>query len=447
MSPLFLSGLVVFAVIFLLVQILYLRLDAFVALLITSLVVAVLGGVPAGEVIEVITDGMGGTLGYIAVVIGLGAMIGEVLRRTGGAKEIAEALLRRSGDEKAPWALSLTGLIVAIPVFFDVALVLFIPLVYSLVERSGRSLLYYAIPLLAGIAVAHACIPPTPGPVAVAALIGADLGWVIVFGVVAGIPAVLVGGIWFGRFIGNRIHLEVPEYMQLDDEISHKGTTPSFFASVGVIGFPLVLILVGTVSEVWVGEGHPAEPWITFIGHPITALTLAVLLTFYWVGVRHGYSMNEVRAMARKGLEPVGMIILVTGAGGVLGNVLIETGVGDVLARAMAVSNLPVVLLAFMLATAVRVSQGSATVSMVTAAGLMAPVTQAGDFSAPLLGMITIAIASGATVLSHVNDSGFWLVSRFLGMDEAQTLKSWTVMETLVGGVAFLVVLVLSLLI
>ncbi len=447
MSPLFLSGLVVFAVIFLLVQILYLRLDAFVALLITSLVVAVLGGVPAGEVIEVITDGMGGTLGYIAVVIGLGAMIGEVLRRTGGAKEIAEALLRRSGDEKAPWALSLTGLIVAIPVFFDVALVLFIPLVYSLVERSGRSLLYYAIPLLAGIAVAHACIPPTPGPVAVAALIGADLGWVILFGFVAGIPAVLVGGIWFGRFIGNRIHLDVPEYMQLDDEIGHEGTTPSFFASVGVIGFPLVLILVGTVSEVWVGEGHAAEPWITFIGHPITALTLAILLTFYLVGIRHGYSMNEVRAMARKGLEPVGMIILVTGAGGVLGNVLIETGVGGVLAGAMAVSNLPVVLLAFLLATAVRVSQGSATVSMVTAAGLMAPVAQAGDFSAPLLGMITIAIASGATVLSHVNDSGFWLVSRFLGMDEAQTLKSWTVMETLVGGVAFLVVLVLSLLI
>lgn len=447
MSPLFLSGLVVFAVIFLLVQILYLRLDAFVALLITSLVVAVLGGVPPEEVIGVITDGMGGTLGYIAVVIGLGAMMGEVLRRTGGAKEIAEALLRRSGDEKAPWALSLTGLIVAIPVFFDVALVLFIPLVYSLVERSGRSLLYYAIPLLAGIAVAHACIPPTPGPVAVAALIGADLGWVILFGFVAGIPAVLVGGIWFGRFIGNRIHLDVPAYMQLDDEIGHEGTTPSFFASVGVIGFPLVLILVGTVSEVWVGEGHAAEPWITFIGHPITALTLAILLTFYLVGIRHGYSMNEVRAMARKGLEPVGMIILVTGAGGVLGNVLIETGVGGVLAGAMAVSNLPVVLLAFLLATAVRVSQGSATVSMVTAAGLMAPVAQAGDFSAPLLGMITIAIASGATVLSHVNDSGFWLVSRFLGMDEAQTLKSWTVMETLVGGVAFLVVLVLSLLI
>lgn len=447
MSPLFLSGLVLFAVIFLLVQILYLRVDAFVALLITSLVVAVLGGVPPGEVIEVITEGMGGTLGYIAVVIGLGAMIGEVLRRTGGAREIAEALLRRSGDEKAPWALSLTGLIVAIPVFFDVALVLFIPLVYSLVERSGRSLLYYAIPLLAGIAVAHACIPPTPGPVAVAALIGADLGWVILFGLIAGIPAVLVGGILFGRFIGNRIHLGVPEYMQLDDEIAHHGTTPSFFSSVGLIGFPLALILVGTVSEVWLGEDHAAGPWVTLIGHPITALTLAILLTFYLLGIRHGYSMSEVREMTRKGLEPVGMIILLTGAGGVLGNVLIETGVGDVLAEAMAVSNLPVVLLAFMVATAVRVSQGSATVSMVTAAGLMAPVAQAGEFSAPLLGLITIAIASGATVLSHVNDSGFWLVSRFLGMDEAQTLKSWTVMETLVGGVVFLVVLVLSLLI
>ncbi len=448
MSPLALSALVVGAVAFLLFLILYVRVHAFVALLVTSLGVAVVGGIPPAEIIDVIIDGMGGTLGYIAVIIGIGAMIGEVLRQTGGAEQIASTLLRASGDEKAPWALSATGLIVAIPVFFDVALILFIPLVYSLVERTDKTLLYYAIPLVAGIAVAHSFIPPTPGPVAVAGLIEADLGWVILFGLIAGVPAVIVGGVFFGRYIDARIPLGVPEQMDIEtvaDPEAAGRRTPPFAQAIGIIAFPLALILLGTVSDVIWGEEHVVGMWMTFIGHPITALSVAVLLTFYLLGVRCGYPMKDVQRMATKSLEPVGLIILVTGAGGVLGNVLVETGVGEVLAEAMAASNLPIVLLAFGIAVVVRVSVGSATVSMVTAASFMAPVVAAGAYSAPLLGMITIAIASGATVLSHVNDSGFWLVSRYLGMDEAQTLKSWTVMETIVGGVGLLVVLVLSL--
>jgi gluconate transporter len=450
MSSLFLGGLVVLAVAVLLVLVLVVRVHAFVALLLTSLVVAVVGGIPLTDIAGVIQDGMGSTLGYIAVVIGLGAMIGELLRVSGGAEQIAATLLDRSGEDRAPWALSLTGLLVSIPVFFDVALILFIPLVYTLTERTGRSLLYYAIPLLAGIAVAHSFIPPTPGPVAVAGLLGADLGWVIVFGFLAGVPAILVGGVFFGRYIGSQIHLDVPETMQEkhaaatpDGPASH----PSFLQAIGIIGLPLALILVGTVSDVVLASDTALHSGLRFAGHPFTALTMAVLLAFYVLGVRGGYSMEEVQQIATKALEPVGLIILVTGAGGVLGAVLVETGVGDVLAEAMAASNLPVVLLAFLIALVVRVSQGSATVSMVTAAGLVAPVLDAGTYSAPLVGLVTIAIASGATVLSHVNDSGFWLVSRYLGMDERQTLRTWTVMETLVGVVGLAVVLVLSLII
>ena len=445
MSPLALAGLVLCAVALLLVLVLYVRLHAFVALLLTSLLVALLGGIPLADIVGVIEDGMGSTLGYIATVIGLGAMVGEMLRQSGGAEEIAATLLRSFGDDRTPWALSLTGLLVAIPVFFDVALILFIPLVYTLTERTGNSLLYYAIPLLAGIAVAHSFIPPTPGPVAVAGLLDADLGWVIFFGILAGIPSILIGGVFFGHYIAGQIHLDVPDVMrEEEDEIDVDVIPPSFGQALAVIGLPLGLILLGTLSEVVLTEGTTGRRVLELVGHPFTALMGAAVLAFYVLGVRGGMPMEKVQTVATKALEPVGLIILVTGAGGVLGNVLVETGVGDALAEAMAASNLPVVLLAFLIAVVVRVSQGSATVSMVTAAGLVAPVIEAGDYSEPMTGLVTISIAAGATVLSHVNDSGFWLVGRFLGMDEQQTLRSWTVMETIVGTVGFLVALGIS---
>jgi gluconate transporter len=442
-----LVGLVVFGIALLLGLVAIARLHAFIALLVTSLVVAVLGGIPLAEIAGVIQKQMGGTLGYIAVVIGVGAMFGEMLQRSGGARAIADTLLEIFGDRLAPWALGLTGLIVATPVFFDVALILFIPLVYSLARRSGRSLLYYAIPLLAGIAVAHSFIPPTPGPVAVAGLLGADLGWVIALGVLAGIPATIVGGIWFGRHISGRIHLEVPEFMHLANEVSAAPAgkrAPAFGLATGLVALPLVLILLGTVSAVALPEGHAMRDLLAFVGHPFTALIIAALLSFYALGTRLGFSAEEVREMATKSLEPVGLIILVTGAGGVFGKVLVATGVGTAVADWMATSGLPLVVLAFLIATVVRVAQGSATVSMVTAAGLVAPIVEAGTHSAPMVAAVVIAIASGATVLSHVNDSGFWLVSRYLGMSEKQTLRVWTVMETLVGLTGFAVALVLS---
>ena len=463
MSALPLIALAALGVAVLLFLVIVLRLQAFVALLVASLLVAVLGGVPPAEIAGVLQEGMGETLGYIAVIVGLGAMFGEMLQRSGGARQISRTLVRTFGEENTPWALSLTGFIVSIPVFLDVALILFIPLIYSLTRRSGKSLLYYAIPLLAGMAVAHSFIPPTPGPVAVASLLDADLGWVILFGTAAGVPATILGGVFFGRHIAGQIHLDVPEHAAPErPEPLSEGTAPENPASEGpapagsrgapgfalvvaLVALPLVLILLGTASEVLLPAESLLGPWLAFLGHPFTALTLAALLSFYLLGTRLGYTAGEIQEMATASLEPVGLIILVTGAGGVFGNVLVETGVGEALADLMAASSLPGVLLAFVIAAAVRISQGSATVSMVTAAGLMAPVIEAGAYSAPQIAALTIAIASGATVLSHVNDSGFWLVSRFLGMTEKQTLRSWTVMETIVGLTGLAVVLVLSL--
>lgn len=499
MSPGVLILIAVLGIALLLFLVIKLRLQAFLALLIASYFVAVAAGIPLNEIAQTLQDGMGSTLGFIAIVVGIGTMLGEMLRVSGGAERLARTLVQKFGEDKAPWALGLTGFIVSIPVFFDVGLIILIPLVYGLTQRTGRSLLYYALPLAAGLAIGHSYIPPTPGPVAVASLLGADLGWVILFGTVAGLPAMVIGGIFFGTYISKKINAKVPEYMLLenygisavDDEDDdpapatrrpaatgaggaivteervgtdqpknnlpatgdpvHFGAEhpeardlPSFGLVVGLIAIPLALILLNTVSSVVFPEGNSVRNFLTFVGHPFFALLVATLLAFYTLGTRRGYSRREIQEIATKSLEPVGLIILVTGAGGVLGKTLVATGVGDALAGAMAAYNLPIILLAFLIATAVRVSQGSATVSMVTSAGLMAPVLQAGEYSAPMLGLITIAIASGATVLSHVNDSGFWLVSRYLGISEKNTLRSWTVLETILGIVGFLVVFAIS---
>jgi Gnt-I system low-affinity gluconate transporter len=503
MSTFSLLFIAVLGIALLLFLVIYVRLQAFVALLIASLFVAMVGGIPPAEIAGVIQEGMGNTLGYIAIIVGLGAIFGEILQASGGAEIISDTLLKKAGEKRATWALGFTGLIVAIPVFFDVALILFIPLIYSIARRTGRSLLYYGIPLTAGIAVGHSFIPPTPGPVAVAGLLGADLGWVILFGLISGIPAMIVGGVFFGKYIANKIHVVAPMEDSAESEpaalsapsstatstsstVSAASNIPSdrpddrpdaianpvppdaiapapsgvsrtsvtaerspkepltFGMVVGIIAVPLVLILLNTVVGVALPEDNFLRGWIVFLGHPFVALTLATLLAFYFLGTRQGYSRRDIMNIATRSFEPVGLIILVTGAGGVLGRVLITTGVGEALADAMASTRLPIIFLAFLIATAVRVSQGSATVSMVTAAGLIAPAVQLAEYSAPMVAAITIAIACGATVLSHVNDSGFWLVGKYFGLSEKQTLQSWTVMETIIGVVGFLVVLIIS---
>ena len=420
------------------------KLHAFVSLLLVSLIVGVAAGMPLGDVIASIQNGMGGTLGFVAVVVGLGAMFGKMLEVSGGAERLAQTLVSKFGEDKAQWALGITGFIVAVPVFFDVGFIILVPIVYGLAKKTGRSLLYYGIPLLAGLAVTHSFIPPTPGPIAVANLIGADLGWVILFGVLAGIPAMILAGPVFGKYIAKKIHVTIPDYMEFK-EIDTSKEFPSFKMILSLILIPLVLILANTLSAVLLDEGNVIRDVLTFLGHPFVALTIATLLTFVFLGTRRGYSRDEVQEIATKALEPAGIIILVTGAGGVFKQVLIDSGVGDDLGEMMAGSPLPAIVLAFLIATVVRVVQGSATVSMVTAAGLITPLLEIQNITGAALGLIVIAIASGATVLSHVNDSGFWLVNRYFGLDVKDTLKSWTIMETIIGLTGFAVVFLISL--
>lgn len=429
----------------LLYLIMHSKMQAFLALLIASIFIGLFTGMDPSFLIETIEEGMGGTLGFIAIVVGLGAMFGEMLRTSGGAERLAFTLVDKFGEKRSQWALGLTGFIVAIPVFLDVALVILLPIVYSLAMRTGKSLLYYAIPLLAGLAVAHSFIPPTPGPIAVASVIGVDLGWMLLFGVIAGIPAMIVAGPLFGRFIGNKLHIGVPAHIaeEAKKESGERKQLPSFSLICFIILSPLVLILLNTAGGIVLEDGTLRDV-VTFIGHPFVALIIATLLAMYFLGKRRGVTKEEMQTMTTKALEPAGIVILITGAGGVFKEVLIQSGVGDAMGELMASSGFPLVLLAFLIATFVRVAQGSATVAMITAAGLISPILEMVDLSQPSLALIAISIACGATVLSHVNDSGFWLVNRFLEMSEKDTLKSWTVMETIIGLVGFFVVFGLS---
>lgn len=418
------------------------KINAFIALLITSIFVGLGAGMPAGDVLNSMQEGMGSTLGFVATVVGLGAIFGQILEHSGGAESVARSLIKKFGKEKASWSMVTTGFVVAIPVFLDVGFIILVPIIYALSRDTGKSLLYYGIPLLAGLAVTHAFIPPTPGPIAVADILGADLGWVILFGFIVGIPTAIVAGPVFGRYIGNKIHVPIPDYVEMEDD-AHKedADLPPFGLLILIISVPLFLILGNTITQALINQ-QVVEPqfWteaVILIGHPFSALIIAVLIAMYWLGVRMGTTRDQLSKLSMEAMKPAGVIILITGAGGVFKQVLVDSGVGDMLASGMADMGLPLIVLAWLIALAVRVTQGSATVAMITAAGILAPIMASFDISEPHIALIVLAIAAGATTLSHVNDSGFWLVSQYFGMSEKDTLKSWTVMETIISVVGF----------
>lgn len=420
----------------LLLLILRFKIPAFIALLIASIVAGLVAGLNGDEVLATITEGMGGTLGFVATVVGLGAMFGAVLEKAGGAQAVAQFLLRRFGVEQAPRAMVVTGFIVAIPVFFDVAFIILVPLVYALQQKTGKSLLLYAIPLLAGLAATHAFIPPTPGPIAVAEIVGADLGWVILLGILAGFPSVMVAGLLFGRRIASRIHLGLPDSFMPADE-GEELNLPAVGSILSIIGLPIVLILMNTLGE---SLGWPARlrQVLAFVGHPFVALLLANLLVWYILGIRRGYKPKELLAITTKSMGPAGTIILLTGAGGVFKQTLVDTEAGKIIATQLSDLGLPLIVFAFLAAALVRIAQGSATVAMITGASLVAPLLDSTQgLSGGQLAAIVIAIAAGATALSHVNDSGFWLVKEYLGMDERQTFRTWTMMTVWLGLTGF----------
>ncbi len=444
MSTPFLIFIVISAVGLLLFMVLKLKVSAFISLLITAIYVGIIAGMPLMDVSKAIQDGMAGTLGFVATVVGLGAIFGQMLESSGGAETLAHSLLKKFGTKRAPWAMVITGFVVAIPVFLDVGFIILVPIIYALSRDSKKSLLFYGIPLLAGLAVTHSFVPPTPGPVAVADIINVQLGWVILLGVIIGFPiAVIAGPVW-GSYISKRIYIEPPTELYKPEKKDYdENNLPQFGMIALIISIPLVLILVNTFTglavEKQIVEKSVLTDVLEFIGHPFSALIIATIIASYFLCIRRGMDKQKVLDLSTKALGPAGIIILITGAGGVLKQVLVDSGIGKIMAESMADSALPPILLAWLLAAVVRVTQGSATVAMITAAGIIAPVLGEFGLNDPQRALVVLAIASGATLLSHVNDSGFWLVGKYFGMTEKQTLQSWTVMESIIAvcGLAF----------
>jgi len=433
-------------IVVLLALILYFRIQAFISLLIASIVVGIIAGMKPLDIILTMQEGMGNTLGFVAVIVGLGAMFGAILENSGGAEALAKYMLGKFGEKNASWALMITGFFVAIPVFFDVAFIILVPLIYSLQRKTGKSLLLYGIPLLAGLAITHTFIPPTPGPVAVADILNADLGWVILIGFLASIPAAIIAGPLFSKYISKRIFIEAPKATEKSVEDS---TFPPVELILTIIGIPILLIVGNTLlnSPLFSEDAIPTllKEWLQMIGHPFSALIIANIIAWYVLGVRRGISKERLLKITTKSMGPAGIIILLTGAGGVFKQILVNTGTGEMLANYFANAGVSILLFAFLAAVIVRVLQGSATVAMITAAGITAPLL-VGDITEINKALLVIAIASGASILSHVNDSGFWLVGKYLGLTEKQTFKSWTVMTTILALVGFATVIILSLL-
>ncbi len=415
----------------LLFLILRLKINAFIALLVGSIVVGLIAGLDASQIIKTIQEGMGDTLGFVATVVGLGAMFGAILEASGGAKAIANFMISKFGIKNAPAAMVVSGFLIAIPVFFDVAFIILVPMIYALQRKTGKSLLLYAIPLLAGLAITHAFIPPTPGPIAVADIIGAELGWVILVGFIVGIPTALVSGLIFGKRISKKIHVEAPKEVVKDENVA----LPNIGLTLLIIAIPIFLILLNTVSASGIlGTAHKSVlNFIALVGHPFSALIIANFLAWYFFGIRRGYTKEQLFKITGKSLAPAGTIILLTGAGGVFKQVLTNTGAGELLATSLSNVGFPILAFAFVSAAIVRIIQGSSTVAMITAAGLVSPLLINADLSSIQSACMVIAIASGASIFSHVNDSGFWLVGQYLGISEKQTFKSWTMMTTILA--------------
>ena len=489
LSLTYLLTLLVLAVVLLLVLILKFRVQAFLALILASLFVAVgsssemTGVEDALQLIQIgdqIIKAMGGGLGFIATIIGLGAIFGAMLEHSGGAQSLAKSLLKIFGEKRASWAMVLTGFIISIPVFLDVALVIIAPILYALSRKTGKSVLAFGLPLLAGMMVTHAFVPPTPGPVWVAYELGVGLGWVILFGCVIGFPTAIIGGILVPKRMAEKLYIAPPEEFEESTPIED-AKLPSLNSILLLIGLPIVLILAGTIIQEYIAAGIDREAlfqtvgedkivdlkgnevdnipkerkkiyestlkkelaatniglkFLFFVGHPVIALLLATVAALVFLGYRRGFDRSELMDVSTKALGPAGIIILITGAGGVFKGVMTESGVADALSTACEGWGIPVLLLAYLFAVFVRVAQGSATVAMVTAAGLMTSIVD--GLSQAQLALVVVAIAAGASAASHVNDSGFWMVSRYMMMTEKQTFQTWTVISTVVSVVGFL---------
>ncbi len=432
----------IFGIAILLLLIIRFKTNAFISLLAVAIITGLLAGLAPEAAFTSVKNGMGGTLGFIAPVIGLGAIFGAILERSNVLGALAEKVIKVKTDRSKTMATGVMGLVAATPVFFDVALIVLMPLINKMAAAAKKVPLFFGLPLCAGLAIGHAFIPPTPGPILIANEVGASIGNVILIGAFVSFVTLIVSGPVFTNWLDRRGRLpgSIPNLSEIQEKEAK--STVSFSLALGLILFPIVLILIANVAKEFFAESRLTQS-LQIIGHPFSALILACLVSWLAVGPKTDKDRETFSNAIARSLEPTALIILVTGAGGAFKQVLTDTGAGNDLSALVQGLGLSIILTAFALALLFRLLQGSATVAMVTAAGLVAAMINPVDFTAWQLAILTIAIAAGASGFSHVNDSGFWLVNRLFNLTERETLETWTLMTGILSITALLLCLII----
>ncbi|MET0954184.1 MAG: gluconate:H+ symporter [Aeromicrobium sp.] len=425
----------------LVVAITFFKLHPFLALILGSLTVGAIAGRGMLDVVDSFSTGVGDTVSGVGVLIALGAMFGKLLADSGGADQIVDTIVGRSSARMLPWSMAAIGAIIGLPMFFEIGLVLLMPVIFLVAKRAERSIISLGIPALAGLSAMHGFVPPHPGPLAAIDAVDANLGLTLGLGVIVAIPTIVVAGPVFARFADKWV--PVPAGDLFDATPDKRERRPSFGVTLATVLLPVVLMMGKAFGDILVDDGTTLRSILDFIGEPFVALLIAVLVAVFTFGIGTGMSKEDVSDVLGSSLPPIAGIILIVGAGGGFKQTLVDTGIADVIADFVKDSGISVLLIAWLVAVVVRVATGSATVATITAAGIMAPI--ANDLAGAEVSLLVLAIGAGSVFFSHVNDAGFWLVKEYFGLTVGQTIKSWSIMETVLSVTGLLVVLVLNL--
>ena len=431
------------AIIGLIVLITRFRLHPFIALTLASGFLGLTSGMPVALVMKSYQDGFGGVLGFVGIVLALGTMLGKMMAESGGADQIARTLVNAFGKQRVHWAMMIAAFLVGIPLFFEIGFVLLIPLVFIVARRTGVPLLKVGIPLLAGLSVVHGLVPPHPGPLLAIGIFGADIGKTIFYGLIVGLPTAIIAGPIFGSLISK--HVKPEPSAELMAQLAHEPEArelPSFGVTLVTVLLPVFLMLLKALADITLDDKNLLRQWMDLIGHPITALLAALLLSLYTFGKARGFTSKQILKFVDESLAPTAAIVIIIGAGGGFKQMLVASGVGNAIGQMALHAQVSPILLAWLVAGLIRIATGSATVATITGAGIVAPLaTMVPDVNRELL---VLATGAGSLILSHVNDAGFWLVKQYFNMTVVETFKTWTVMETLISVVAIIFIMALS---
>ncbi|WP_047247231.1 gluconate:H+ symporter [Maribacter thermophilus] len=415
------------------------KLNGFIAFILVSLFVGIAEGMEPVAVVESIQKGIGNILGFLVLILGLGAMLGKLVAESGAAQRITTKLVEKFGKKNIQWAVVLTGFIVGIPMFYSVGFVILVPLVFTIAAATGLPLLYVGLPMLASLSVTHGYLPPHPAPTAIASTFNANISKTLLYGIIIAIPAIIVAGPLLSRTMKNIKASPLKEF--LNPKILKEDEMPGTAVSIFTALLPVILMAIAAAAELFITEGSLIKTILVFAGNPVMAMLISVLVAIYTLGLARGKKMKEVMNTVAGAVTGITMVLLIIAGAGALKQVLIDSGVSVYIGEALKDSSISPLILAWLIATIIRVCVGSATVAGLTAAGIVLPLIEGTGASAELM---VLAIGSGSLMLSHVNDSGFWLFKEYFNLSIKDTLKSWTVMETTVGIMGLLGVLVLN---